>query len=198
MSLESRSQAYSEGDNLLHFGMGWLNGWGVNSNNNSRSGSTPLMVATFEHGIHEYVSIGAYLGFHRWYHTSNHTGTYYFGNDPTVVHWEFKETHNTTLIGLRGSFHFGDLLGTVDEWDPYAGIGLGTRLYRSKGRNQGDYIPIEQAQADYTNRGAGGVDASLYLGSRYYFRSSFCVWFEAGVPLRGRGFWAEIGVGFKI
>ncbi|MFO7999212.1 MAG: hypothetical protein R6U86_09560 [Bacteroidales bacterium] len=149
----SNVRLFGAGISLGSYGYGWAG---------SRSISFPPVSAYFEMGIHEYITVGPFLGFNRWnyrYTNWNYSWTFIHG-------------------GLRGSFHYTSILnelldGDIDEskLDLYITLmaGLQLRNYSSSSSGFGDH---------YDNQ------IRLFLGPvagiRYYFTDNLAVFAEGG------------------
>jgi hypothetical protein len=72
-------------------------------------------------------------------------------------------------IGLRGTYHFTDL---VDKMDLYGGISLGGKFQH--GKDYGDH-----GEYTYTYNGNSAL-VEIFAGARYYFSDSFGVMGELG------------------
>ena len=93
MAQESESLAYKKGDNIIQAGITFgYYGYGFAG---SRSLSVPPLTGSLELGIHEYVSVGPYLGFASWNYDWLTYGDY---------------SYNILSVGARGSFHYLPLL----------------------------------------------------------------------------------------
>jgi hypothetical protein len=95
--------------------------------------------------------------------------------------WGYK--YSTLFIGVRGTYHFTDL---VDKLDLYGGISLGGEIVTDKG--YGDYNDYTYS----TNNSSALVE--LFAGARYYFSDNFGVMSELGYGIA----WLKLGVSFKL
>jgi hypothetical protein len=95
--------------------------------------------------------------------------------------WGYK--YSTLFIGVRGTYHFTDL---VDKMDLYGGITLGGKIVNDKG--YGDYGGYE-----YNTNGSSAL-VELFAGARYYFSDQFGVMSELGYGIA----WLKLGVAFKF
>lgn len=156
---------FEKGDKLLNAGInlgggnGFGGGFGVG--------------ASYEQGIHEFISVGGEVDFVSW---SNKAGGY-------------KWKYNFITIAARGSYHYGKHFLKMDNLDLYAGPVLGYTIanYKDNTGYSGSYVD------DY----GSGVTVGVFAGARYYFKPTTAVFAELGggnrsfVPLK-------IGVSFKF
>ncbi len=128
----------------------------------SRSMSVPPLTASYELGLHEYITAGPFLGYARWnYSYSNFN-----------YHWSFIHA------GGRASFHLSSILNeifdnSIDEsrvdWYLTLLAGMEMRRYSTSGSNFPE---------DYSN------DYRIFIGPiggvRYYIGNNFALYFEGG------------------
>ncbi|EOZ98134.1 hypothetical protein A33Q_1496 [Indibacter alkaliphilus LW1] len=87
--------------------------------------------------------------------------------------------YSLTTFGVRGSFHFAELLELEkDNLDLYGGLGLYYRNFNFEG----------------TAFATGGAFLSFHAGARYYLSEKFGVYGEIGNTWA----WLNLGVVFKI
>ncbi len=156
----------SAGASVLHYG--YLGDVWIFDNDYSFN-LIPPVVFKAEVGIHEYLGIGAFLGFY--------TRTYKF-----KVNDRIKDHYNFYSAGGFGSFHFTQLLaenldiGDLEELDMYISSTLRieqrvyTRTYYDGTFNQ--YFTTTETDT-YPRFGFG-------FGLRYYFAENFAIFAEAG------------------
>jgi hypothetical protein len=95
--------------------------------------------------------------------------------------WGYK--YNTFTIGVRGTYHFTDL---VPKMDLYGGVSLGADIVNEKG--YGDYAGLE-----YTVNGSSAL-VEIFAGARYYFSDNVGVMSELGYGVA----WIKLGIAFKL
>jgi hypothetical protein len=164
VTVSSFGQGYAEGDNVLGLGIGLGNTYQVSGT----STRIPPMQLYYEAGITDQLGIGGFIGY-----TSTGRKEVFkdgFGNTHT-----YQYNYNYTLIGLRGAYHFGYLLGTVDNFDLYGGLSLGYAILNTKVTSS-DGAP----EIDDTIASGSGFHLGVYAGMRYYFDDSFGVFGEIG------------------
>ena len=150
---------FANGDKLLNVGInlgGTYGGGGVG------------VGASYEQGIHDFISVGGQLDFVHWGYGG---GIYSYG-------WSY----NFISIGARGSYHYGKHFLTVDKLDLYAGPAIGYRIASSSYDGVG-----------YDAYGSG-VFFGAFAGARYYFKPAMGVFGEVGYnasPLK-------VGITFKF
>lgn len=187
-AVSARAQSYQAGDNLLNVGIGL----GSNYISGDNSMIIPPLVASYEFGVHDAISVGPYINFLTQGHTQSHGG---YDTPDGYVDEPLDVRHRSTDIrfGARGSYHFGELLGTVDQFDPYATLGLGFHHWRSRGRAQ-DTPSDYNDNYEYTDNGLNYVEWGISIGARYWF-SNLGAWMEIGVL---PGIWAQAGLAVKL
>lgn len=151
---------FNKGDKLLNLGIGL---------NSYYSGGIPLH-ASFEVGVTNEVSVGVSVDYlsHRY-----RSGGVDYG-------------FNSTYVGLRGAFHFTELLDLkTPEFDLYAGAALG---FRSFGWRDDSFNGLG-------GRYGNGVYLGIFVGGRYYFQNNFGVFGELGAGGSGN---ARLGVSFRF
>lgn len=151
---------YKKGDNLLNIGLGL---------NSYYSGGVPLS-AIYEAGVTDEISFGGGIDYL----------SYHYGVGGTDY------SYTATYIGLRGSYHFNELLNLKNEnWDIYGGLSLGYRSFSWKGYNG----------ASVGDAYGSGLFLGIHAGTRYYFSKSVGGFFELGALGSTN---ARIGVAFKF
>lgn len=172
LTISSFGQGYAYGDNILGVGLGI----GSTFNTSGASVKVPPILLYYEAGIHDHIAVGGFLGF-----SSS-------GGSTQTRNYNYKYTYNYTIIGARGAYHFGYLLGTVDNFDLYGGLSLGYAILSSK---------IEQPSGapEYPSTASnGGLYLGAYAGARYYFNSSVGVFGEIGYSISV----IQVGAVFKL
>jgi hypothetical protein len=112
-----------------------------------------------EYSITDEIGIGGYFAYTRWDYG------YGYGGGSYNYHYNFFD------IGVRGSYHFGDLFNVRNKkFDPYASAYLGYLASSYTGDNSVVYTD------PYGNKLRTGVVA----GARYYFSDNFAGYAEAG------------------
>ena len=158
------AQAIEKGDFILQPDLN-LGSWGVAGWSGFGFGAT----INGEYAVHDYASVGAYIGY------------------------SIRSTSGASFhrigFGARGVFHFWNLIDNKvdkdlksDKIDFYFPVHLGYHIYKFDG---GYYWAGKSGQFRV---GAG-------LGIRYYFKDNFGVNFETGGMEMS---WAKIGVNFKF
>ncbi|MCY7351246.1 MAG: hypothetical protein LH606_11355 [Cytophagaceae bacterium] len=144
---KTSAQAYENGRNYLNVGIG-LGTYG---------GGGLGFGGSFEHGFTDAISAGAIVGY-----SSGNYG--YIGSDYRFTFLNF---------GVRGSYHFAELLNIGNnKLDPYAGLGLGYRVYGDNFSGTG-----------YNRAYGSGIFFMGHVGARYFFSDNV-------------GGYAELGAGF--
>jgi hypothetical protein len=109
------------------------------------------VTANFDYAVHNYISVGGFVGFNN---VSNRNSNY---------------SYNRIGFGARGIFHFWQLIDDKaakdlksDKVDFYLPVHVGYGIYSGNGLNGGDVV------------------AGLGIGIRYYFNEKFGIAFETG------------------
>lgn len=174
-----RAQSYQAGDNLLNVGIGL----GSNYVTGDNSMIIPPLVASYEFGVHDAISVGPYINF------LSHGRTEHWDH----INADLRHRSTDIRFGARGSYHFGALLGTTDEFDPYATLGLGFHHWRSTRRVQNEPSNYN-GDHEYTESGLNYIEWGISVGARYWF-SNLGAWMEIGVL---PGIWAQAGLAVKF
>lgn len=154
LSVGLSAQTYSEGDNLLNFGVG------LGSTYATGNSTIPPLSISFEHGITDKISVGALIGY-----SSSKDELVNFGGT-----WTLRYSY--VITGTRGSYHFY----TNDKIDVYGGALIGSNIATSSVNYDG---PSTIVTAPSTAR-TGGFIYGIHVGARYYFSDSFGAFAELG------------------
>jgi hypothetical protein len=157
VEVEYGGLAYNQGDRIAQLGISFGT-YAYGFGDIEDRGFTLPTTASFELGLHEYVSAGAYLGFASW-------------NYSTI-----DNRFNVFVAGVKGSFHYLPLINEAldfgleeSDWDFYFTLMFGLQSYSWKNDfiNAGDLNTTELALS--------GV-----LGFRYLFNQNWGIYFEGG------------------
>lgn len=138
---------FEQGDNLFNAGInlgGTFGGGGVG------------LGASYEVGIHDFISVGAQLDWVSWNYGL----------------LGYKWRYNFLTVAARGSYHFGKHFLTVDNLDLYAGPSLGYRI--------SSYKDPSGWSGPFDNTYGSGVFFGVFAGARYYFKENMGVFAEVG------------------
>jgi hypothetical protein len=104
--------------------------------------------------------------------------SYKYEYDPS-----YGSKYNVIFIGVRGTYHFVDL---VDKMDLYGGISLGGKIQIEKpyGDNNGATYDVNPSTAL----------VEIFAGARYYFSDNVGVMSELGYGVA----WIKLGVSLKF
>jgi hypothetical protein len=142
------------------------------------AGGGTSLVLSGEYAINELISVGPYFGYTSYTHNYN----WGFGS-------RLKYRYAFYDIGVRGSFHFAELVGiSNDKLDLYGGAFLGFLISDYTVKDNSGFF------GNYDDPYSGGVRLGLHAGARYYFTEKFATFGELGigyVPL-------SLGVTFKF
>lgn len=146
--------AYSKEDFQLNAGIG-VSGWGV-----------PVYVGA-DYFVDNDISIGAEVS----YQTFNET--------------IFVQKYKSSIlgIGVNGNYHFRRVLKLPNEWDLYAGIGIGYYIW--------SFDNVNYAGSNSSGTGFGGQ-----IGARYFINNKFAINAELGGASTTSG--ARIGITYKL
>lgn len=138
-----------KGKNYLNAGIG-LGTYGLNG-----TGGLPV-TASFEHGFTDKISAGVYVGMvqRKWYD-------------------DYK--YNYKVIGVRGSYHFNELLNVKNEkLDVYGGASIYYRGYSVKWDRPAELGGGKEKISD------GSVSLALHAAARYMFAEKIGGFAELG------------------
>lgn len=135
---------YEKGDKLVNAGINLGGTYG---------GGGFGVGASYEQGIHDFVSVGAQADFVSWN----------YGWIGSNIRYNFF------TVAARGSYHFGKHFLTMDNLDLYAGPSLGYRIANYNYDGVG-----------YSNSYGSGVFFGAFAGARYYFKPTMGVFGEVG------------------
>ncbi len=135
---------YANGVSMLTAGIGFSS-WGV-----------PIF-ARYEAPVADNITVGGGLSFQT--KSENYS----------TVKWK----HTIFGITARGSYHFNELLEVNDEWDFYAGVGLGYYVWNQKYDGNG-------FTGSYSGTGSGGFSVGVHLGGRYFVKDNLAINLEVG------------------
>lgn len=141
--VKAQFNPYTDKTNMITAGIGF-SGWGI-----------PIF-ARFEAPVADNITVGGALSFQ----TKTETWSAY------------KYTHNIFGIGARGSYHFNELIEIPNEWDLYAGLGLGYYIWNVKSK--------DSTGIDYAGSGDGGFSIGIHVGGRYFFNDKIGINLEFG------------------
>ncbi|MEM9985546.1 MAG: hypothetical protein AAF804_10660 [Bacteroidota bacterium] len=174
----------------------------------------------YQYGLHEYISIGAYLS--PSVATAEMAGyiTRLFlipgdydadgrSDDVFIEQVSEKRRLTSVYLGIKGEFHFAELIGIRQDWDLYAGLSLGANLRSERvyDRESVEFIRFDvntisesssrqaMAQPSYTWRPDGNpIDGNVFVGARYFLTEAWALYAEAGVRYR----YLQVGVVWKF
>ncbi len=173
-SYDAKAQrAYEEGDKILMAGISFgTYGYGYMG---SRSGGMVPLYASLEFGIHEYFSVGPYVGY------ASYNYDWGFGR----YSWNFLS------VGAKGSFHYVPIINEAfdfdldeEKFDFYISLFLG---YENRSFSGDDF------GFNYGNEGR--LVFAPVTGFKYNFNPQFGVFAELG---RGAFGYATIGVSYRF
>ena len=152
-----------KGTNYVNAGIG-LGTYGF-----SGTGGLPI-TASFEHGFTDKISAGVFFGAIQRKYADD---------------WKYKYT----VIGVRGSYHFNEILNVSNEkLDVYGGASLSRRGYTLKYEwNDGDHTQTEKATAS-------DVVFGIHAAARYMFSNNIGGYAEVGYGISP----LQLGVTFKF
>ena len=151
---------FEKGDKLLNAGLSLGGTYG---------GGTGIG-ASFEVGVHDFISVGAQADFLTWNYG-------WFGND-----WKYS----FAPIGVRGSYHFGKHFLKIDNLDLYAGPAIGYTISSIKAP--------KSAGGGFVDGYSGKLFVGVFAGARYYFKENLGVFAEFGQNTSA----LKAGVAFKF
>ncbi len=144
----------------------------------------PLSIS-YEHGIHDYVGFGAFLGYARW--------EYEFERGPPPDKERVEYDLNVVSFGVKGTFHYlqlmtdeGDFSIDSSKWDFYTSLFLGYDLRTLKDH---DHDSDLEEDSEWVS------NAAIQFGFRYYPSSNFGIFVEGGRGIMGV---MRVGGTFKL
>jgi hypothetical protein len=153
---------FNKGDKAINLGVG-LVALGAN--------------ASVEFGVQKNLGVGAYFAYER-------VSTGLIGSALGVNYG-----YNVINLGLRGAYHFSELLNMNDgKFDFYGAGGVGVRLDRGYAT---DYNVLT---GKYTYGTRIFPQLLIRAGGRYYFSDKMAGWAELGTG----GSWIQGGIAFKF
>ena len=171
LSLNAQTETFKQGDIVISAGLGLGATYGTYWGTGYKTTVPPIFV-TGDYCLREdlgpgNLGVGGLLGFSSYKYE-------YFD-------WGYK--YNTLFIGVRGTYHFTDL---VDKMDLYGGITLGGKIVNGKefGTSSG---------YTYTENNSSAL-VEIFAGARYYFSDNFGVMSELGYGVA----WLKLGVSMKF
>lgn len=179
----SFAQSVSEGDAWVNTGIG-ISRWGV-----------PLYVGG-DYMVSDEISVGGRL-----------TYVGQRNRDNQIWGWgryDYRERY--LYVTFMGDYHFNKIIGLEDDFDLYAGLGIGFVRYSRKVTDyewNGNPTALE-ASFDEDNvanfiesSSTSPLYSSLHVGARYFFKPHTAVHMEMGAVLSG-GHYIDLGVSFKL
>lgn len=162
LSVTANAQSV-KGNNYVNAGVG-LGTYGF-----SGTGGLPI-TASFEHGFTDKISAGIFFGSIQRKYTNDYKYKY-------------------TIVGVRGSYHFNELLNVSgDKLDVYGGVSLSRRGYTLKYEwNDGDHTQTEKLKAN-------DVVFGIHAAARYMFSQNVGGFAEVGYGISP----LQVGVSFKF
>ena len=157
VEVEYGGLAYNQGDKIVQLGISFgTYGYGFDTIGN-RGFALPT-TASFELGLHEYVSAGAYLGYANWNYNT------------------LDNRFSAFVAGVKGSFHYLPLINEAlnfgleeSDWDFYLTLMFGLQSYSWKN----DFVYA--GDLNDTEFAFSGV-----LGFKYLFNQNWGIYFEGG------------------
>ncbi len=168
-TLEKGPHAFKKGGVDWNIGLGFGYGYGRGG---FISRYSPPLNTSLDFGVTENISVGIYFAYtqakFRWVGSDLHQGILY--------NYTYTYKYKFFIPGIRGAYHFGDLIGE-ENIDVYAGLMLGNSFLR---RTYTYEDPYKTRNAYYTDSYDGGFVLGLYAGGRYFFTDKIGVYGEFG------------------
>ncbi len=173
LSISFGQIAYKKGDQVASVSLGLGSVYALSGT----TGGTPPLVATYDYGYNENISLGGLFGY-----TSSSWSAAYGGYSET-------STISDIVIGVRGAYHY-DVLHN-DKIDTYGGVML---AYDIESASTTSNLPaIYQAYAGSVAT-ASALKIGFFLGGRYYFSPNWAGQVELGYDIA----YLKIGIGYKF
>jgi len=175
--------AFKKGGVDLNIGLG-LGRWGARYYTNY---SPPINLA-LDIGVSDNVNLGAFFAYSRSKY-SFHGNDLHQGN---LYQYSYSYKYSFYTVGLRGAYHFGDLIGE-ENLDVYVGGMIGNSFVKYSYTYDDPYQSRNDIYSSSSVRGRGFV-WGLYGGARYFFTKKVGIYGEFGWGLS----YANIGLTLKI
>jgi hypothetical protein len=161
---------FSQNDGVLatHFNAGLgLSNWGI------------PVYASYDVNVAQDINVGGGISFRR--KTDSWRSGRYSGD------------YRHTLIGISGLgyYYFNRILEIPQEFDFYGGASLGFVIWNTKSSSNDDNY-----DQDYDGSGTSGLDLSLLIGGRYYFKENLGINLELGGG--NHVFGSKVGLTWKL
>ncbi|MCB2406914.1 hypothetical protein [Hymenobacter lucidus] len=159
---EASGELFRKGTNAVNLGIGLLGvGYGYSVLGGSNYSSTPVMSASFEHGLIEGVGPG----------TIGVGGLVGYRSD-TWKYSGYRGTWSNTYVALRGTYHYNILQNA--KLDTYAGLTLGVRIF--------SYSDNDDSSEDYYSSSTY-AHSGIFAGARYFFTNNIGAFGELGYDM---------------
>lgn len=155
-------ELFRKGTNAVNLGVGLLGvGYGYSVLGGSNYSSTPVMSASFEHGLIEGVGpgtigVGGLVGYRA--DTWKYSG--------------YRGTWSNTYVAVRGSYHYNVFQNA--KLDTYAGLTLGVRIF--------SYSDNDDSADDYYSSSTY-AHSGIFAGARYFFTNNIGAFGELGYDM---------------
>lgn len=159
--------AQNDGNPATHFNAGLgLSNWGI-----------PIY-ASYDVNVAQDINVGGGISFR------SKTDNWKYG--------PHRGKHRHTLIGISGLgyYYFNRILEIDPDFDFYGGASLGFVIWNTNSTSDSDYTD------DYDGSGTSGLDLSLLIGGRYYFKDNLGVNLELGGG--NQLFGTKVGLTWKL
>lgn len=161
------TSAQNDGALATHFNTGLgLSNWGI-----------PIY-ASYDVNVAQDINVGGGISFR------SKTDNWRYGT--------YRGKYRHTLIGISGLgyYYFNRILEIDPAFDFYGGASLGFVIWNTKSTGDDDFV------LDYDGSGTSGLDLSLLIGGRYYFKDNLGVNLELGGG--NHLFGSKVGVTWKL
>ncbi|MBI2721690.1 MAG: hypothetical protein HYX39_05910 [Bacteroidetes bacterium] len=186
----SYAQSFAKQQIDINFGVGIGNTF-------IKSGASkvlPVISTSFDYGITDAISIGAYLGYSNATYNFNGRNFCPSGNGNGNAFGNYFDytdtyTYKFSIVGLRGAYHFAKFINS-DKTDVYLGAMAGANLVQSTYSTNDPCaehiaLPIQKYN---------GFIYSGYAGVRYRFTENIGIFAELGYGIS----YATLGINFKF
>ena len=180
------AQSLSKEDNLINlsFGVGNLV---------RPQGFTTLLPPTvfqYERAITEQITIGGYLGYAA--STFEDEGFYTVPYSPYNSEYQkYVWNSKNILFGIKGAYHFGELLNTTKRLDPYSGISLGYNAITTSLRQK---VGSSDLQPKLSPNPSSRFMFGFFIGARYYVNEKVALFGELGYSTAV----LQLGISLKV
>ncbi len=180
------AQNLSKGDHLINASIGLSNlvrPQGFET-------TLPPLVFQFEYALTNRITVGTYLGISRsLFEDQGYFSLYKYPYN--IEHQTYHWTATNILAGIKGAYHFGELLKTTEKLDLYIGATFGYNIVAVKIKQTEGSINLNPyLTPEPKTKAMGGV----FFGTRYYLTKKIALMGEIGYSTAI----FQVGISYKL